>query len=302
MAISTVQTIINGVATDLVLNGESGLYEGNVVAPSETSYNNNAEHYFPVTIKAVDLAGNQTVVNDTDVLLGAKLRLRVKETIGPAIIITSPTEDELTANALPVVNFTITDAGSGVDTDTIGITIDGGNKITDGITKTPITHGYMCSRAIGEALGNGRHTIYVDAGDFDGNAATQRAVNFTVDTVPPELSVTSPVNNYVTNNATVTVSGVAHDVTAGLATVTVRINGGSLHEVAVADGAFSQEFTISDGANTIVVTATDVVGLQTSITRIATLDTEAPVISDVHIAPNPVSTGEILNVKVTATD
>lgn len=300
--VSTVQVIINGATTDLTLNAESGLFEGNVTAPAETSYNNNAEHYFPVTIKAVDAAGNQTVVNDTDVMLGSKLKLRVMETVLPVIIITSPTESELTANPTPTVNWTVTDSGSGVDPDTIGITIDDGNKIVDGITKMEITNGYICSYSISEPLGNGAHTIYIDATDYDGNAATQRTVNFTVDTVPPELSVTAPVNNYVTNNATITVSGAASDVTAGLASVTVRINGGSAQMVEVVNGVFSQEFSLANGANTIVVTATDTVGLQTQITRIATLDTDAPVISDVVLTLNPVSTGEILNVQVTVMD
>lgn len=303
MAISTVQAIINGVTTNLSLNEESGLYEANLTAPAETSYNNNTEHYFPVTIKAVDSAGNQTVVDDTDLTLGQKLKLQVRETIPPVIIITSPTEGELTSNSLPIVNFTVTDSGSGVNPDTIGVTIDDGNKITGGIVKETITNGYMCSYSISEALSDGTHTIYVDAEDFDGNSAVQRAVNFTVDTIPPELSVISPVNNLATNNPSITISGVAKDVTSGLESVTIRINGGTAQSVEVnTDGTFVYETSLTDGANTIVVTATDVGGIQSSVARVVVLDMDAPVISDVELMPNPVSTGEIINVKVTVTD
>lgn len=303
MAISTVQAIINGVTTNLTLNAETGLYESNVTAPAETSYNNNAGHYYPVTVKAVDSAGNQAVVNDTDSTLGSKLRLRVLETTLPVITITSPTEDEITSNATPVINFTVTDSGSGVNPDTIGITIDDGNKITSGIAKETITNGYMCSYSISESLSDGTHTIKVDAADFDGNSATQRTVNFTVDITPPDLSVTSPVNNYTTNNPAVTVSGTASDVTSGIASVTVKINGNAPVAVDVnADGSFAYGISLTEGANTIVVTATDVGGISSSVTRVATLDLDAPVISDVQIMPNPVSTGDILNVKVTVTD
>lgn len=303
MAVSTVQAIINGVITNLPLNEETGLYEADLTAPSETSYNNNPEHYFPVTIKAVDSAGNQTVIDDMDVTLGEKLRLRVMEVTPPVIIITSPTEGEFTSNTLPVVNFTVTDSGSGVNPDTISVTIDDGNKITEGIAKTSITGGYACSYAISESLSDGMHTIYADAGDYDGNSAVQRTVNFTVDTVPPELSVTSPVNNYASNNPAITISGSARDVTSGLSSVTVRINGGAQIELEVnADGSFLYETNLAEGANTIVVTATDIGGIQSQVTRIAVLDLDAPVISDVEITPNPVSTGEILNVKVTVTD
>lgn len=302
MEIKTVQVTIKGVTTTLALNSSTGLYEGNVTAPAETSYKNNSGHYFPVTVKATDSAGNSTVVNDTDATLGSKLKLRVKETVLPVITITNPTEGQLTTNAKPTVNWTVTDSGSGVNPDTISIKIDSGSAITSGITKTAITNGYQCSYAISSTLANGAHTVYINASDYDGNKATQRTVNFTVDTVPPELSVTSPVNNYVTNNPTVTVSGTARDVTSGLQSVSVRINGGSTQNVTVTNGAFSQNFTLTEGANTIVVTATDTGGLQTSVTRIVTLDTKAPVISDVNLQPNPVSTGEILNVKVTVTD
>lgn len=303
MAISTAQVTINGVTTNLTLNSETGLYEANLTAPSETSYKNNAGHYFPITIKAVDSAGNQTVVNDTDLKLGNKLKLRVLETTLPVIIITSPTEDEITGNATPVINFTVTDSGSGVNPDTIGITIDSGNKITSGITKGNITNGYMCSYAISENLSDGVHTIKVDATDFDGNNAVQRSVNFTVDITPPELSVISPINNYTTNNLKITISGTANDITSGLSSVTVKINGNAPVAVEVnADGLFAYNTSLTEGANTIVVTATDMGGISSSITRIAVLDLDAPIISDVEIIPNPVSTGEIFNIKVTATD
>lgn len=303
MAISTVQAIINGVSANLSLNSETGMYEADVTAPSETSYNNNAEHYFPVTIKAVDSAGNQTVVNDLDATLGNKLKLRVKETTIPVIVITSPTEDEITSNATPVVNFTVTDSGSGVNPDAIGITIDDGNKITVGIAKETITNGYICSYSISEALEDGTHTVRVDATDFDENDAVQRTVNFTVDTIPPELSVITPVNNFATNNPAITISGIARDLTSGLASVKMQINGNAPIELDVnIDGAFSYETSLVEGANTIVVTATDAGGISSSVTRVAVLDLNAPAISDVEIAPNPVSTGDIFNIKVTATD
>lgn len=303
MAISTVQVIINGVTHNLTLNSATGNYEKTISAPAETSYNNNSGHYFPVTVKATDSAGNYTVINDTDTTFGSKLRLRVKETVLPVIIITNPTEGEITSNPLPTVNWTVTDSGSGVNAETIGITIDNGNKITAGITKTAITNGYQCSYSIGERISDGSHTIKIDASDFDGNKATQRAVSFVVDTIPPELSVSSPSNNLVTNNNKVTVAGSTKDVTSGPCKVTVKVNSGSYLPVEVStDGSFSIYITVLEGANTIVVTSTDLGGISSSVTRIVTLDTKAPVVKDVSVSPNPVSTGEILNITVSVSD
>ena len=42
----------------------------------------------------------------------------------------------------------------------------------------------------------------------------QRTVNFVVDTVPPELSVTSPVNDLITKDRTVTLMGTSSDTTS----------------------------------------------------------------------------------------
>lgn len=175
--------------------------------------------------------------------------------------------------------------------------------MTSGITKTAITNGYSCSYAIPTALTDGNHTIKVNAKDNDGNAATQRTVTFKVDATPPTLSVSAPTNNLVTNNASCVVTGKTSDVTAGIKSVTVQLNGGTATNVTVdSSGNFRTTITISEGANTIVITATDNGGLSSSVTRIVTLDTSAPVINSVEISPNPVSTGEVFTVTVKATD
>lgn len=303
MAISSVQATIKGTTYNLTLNSSTGLYEANVTAPSTSSYNNNSGHYFPVTIKATDSSGNSTTINDTNATLGSKLKLQVKETTAPSIVISSPTESQITNNSRPTVSFTVTDADSGVNSETISVTVDSGSAVTSGITKTTITNGYQCSYAIPTALSEGNHTIKVNAKDNDGNTATERTVTFKVDVTPPVLSVTAPTNNLLTNKAECTVSGKTSDVTAGIKSVTVRINGGAEQSVSVdSSGNFSTTVTLSEGANTIVVTATDNSGLSSSVTRIVTLDTQAPVISSVEISPNPVSTGEVFTVTVKATD
>lgn len=303
MAVKSVQVIINGVTTNLALNSSTGLYEGNVTAPSKSSYNVNSDHYYPVAVKATDDAGNIVTVNDNNSTLGNKLKLKVKEKTAPIIVITNPTEGEFTNNPTPTVNWTVTDADSGVNADSIGITIDDGSKIKSGISKTAITNGYQCSYTISTTLADGSHTIKINANDNDGNAATQRTVNFTVDTVPPQLSVASPINDLITNDSELVVSGTAKDTTSNPTSVTVRINGGTAQSVEVnSDGSFSLTVALGEGANTIVVTAIDAGGMTSSVTRIVTLDTDAPTITDVSINPNPVSTGEILSVTVEVTD
>lgn len=303
MAISTVKAIINGTTHDLKLNSSTGMYEASVSAPTETSYNNNSGHYYPVTIKATDSAGNVTQVTDSDATFGSTLKLRVKETVAPVITITNPTESEVTSNTTPIVKFTVTDSGSGVVSESISVNVDDTGEITNGVTKTAITNGYSCSYAIPTALSDGNHTIVVNAGDNDGNSATERTVTFYVDATPPELSVSSPVNNFVTNQSEITVAGTTQDVTSGIEKVTIKVNAGTEQEIDVnSDGSFSSSITLTEGANTIVIKSYDTGGLSSSVTRIVTLDTKAPVIEEISITPNPVSTGELLSVNVKATD
>ena len=304
MAVKLVQAIINGQTTTLNYNSGTGKYEATITAPSTSSYNENDGHYYPVTIKATDDADNVTTKNDTDATLGSSLKLRVKEKVAPVITITYPTASALITNSKPVIKWKVTDDDSGVDPDTIGITIDSAGKVTgSAITKSPVSGGYECSYTPTEALGDGQHTIKVDASDNDGNAATQKTVTFKVDTIPPTLSVTAPADNSVTNNSSCTVSGTTNDATSSPVTVTVKLNNGAAEEVAVAEnGSFTKQLTLAAGANTITVVATDAAGKSTTVTRTVALDTGAPVIHSVSITPNPVDAGQTYVISVEVTD
>ena len=304
MAVKLVQAIINGQTTTLNYNSGTGKYEATITAPSTSSYNENDGHYYPVTIKATDDADNVTTKNDTDATLGSSLKLRVKEKVAPVITITYPTASALITNSKPVIKWKVTDHDSGVDPDTIGITIDSAGKVTgSAITKSPVSGGYECSYTPTEALGDGQHTIKVDASDNDGNAATQKTVTFKVDTIPPTLSVTAPADDSVTNNSSCTVSGTTNDTTSSPVTVTVKLNNGAAEEVEVAENAsFSKQLTLAVGANTTTVVATDAAGKSTTVTRTVTLDTGAPVIHSVSITPNPVDAGQTYVISVEVTD
>lgn len=89
MAINSVQVIIGEQTHTLTLNLSTGCYEKTITAPSMSSYNVNNDHYYPVTVKATDTAGNTTIVNDSDSVLGSDLKLQVKEITKPAITIFS---------------------------------------------------------------------------------------------------------------------------------------------------------------------------------------------------------------------
>lgn len=302
MAVKTVQAIINGQTYNLTLNSSTGKYEATINAPSVTSYNVNSGHYYPVTIKAMDDAGNTATANDSSADLGSALRLYVKETVKPTIAVTYPTTgSQLAANTM-TVTWQVRDTGSGINPNTIGLTIDNGSKITGNITKTAVTGGYNCSYAITTALADGSHTIKFDVSDYDGNFATQVSTTFNVDTLPPSLALSSPADNLITNQNTVIVSGTTNDA-SGIAALTVKLNTGTPQEVSVnTNGTFTKTLTLQMGVNTINVTATDGVGRTSTIARTVKYDNSAPVISNPAITPNPVSTGELFTISVTVMD
>ena len=304
MAVKTVQAIINGVTTTLTLNSSTGKYEATITAPSNSRYTINDGHYYPVTVKATDVAGNTTTKTDSDTTLGVSLKLKVKEKVAPAITITSPTAGSYITNNKPTIKWKVTDADSGVNPATIGITIDSGSKVTgDSITKTAVTGGYECTYTPTTALADGSHTIKIDASDFDGNAATQKTVTFKIDTVPPTLSITAPADKLVTNKTAVTVTGTTNDATSSPVTVTVKLNSGTAETVTVgSDGTFSKALTLVTGTNTITVVAKDSAGKTTTVTRTVTVDTTAPVIKSVTINPNPVDCGKTYVISVEVTD
>lgn len=301
MAVKAVQVVINGQTHTLTYNATTKKYEATITAPSTSSYNQNG-HYYNVKVKATDEAGNSVTKDATDATLGSSLQLKVKEKVAPVISITAPSSSAKLTNNKPVINWTVTDADSGVNPSTIKLIIDS-QTITTGITKTQSGKNYTCSYTPTTALSDGTHTIKVSASDYDGNVATQKSVTFTVDTVPPELSVSAPVDNLVTNQSSLVVKGTTNDVTSSPVTLTIKLNGGTEQTVEVgSDGSFTKTLTLVTGENTIVITAKDGAGKTSTVTKKVVLDQNAPVIQSVTISPNPVNAGATYTISVEVTD
>lgn len=297
MSVQTVKATINGQEYTLTYNSSSGKYEATVTAPSKSSFNNTGG-YYPVTVSATDDAGNTTTVGANDTTLGSSLRLIVKERVIPVSVITYPTSGAYIISNRPTIKWTVTDDDSGVNGDTISIAIDNGTAITSGIAKTAIDGGYECSYTPETALSDGSHTIAVNAQDNDGNSAVQKSISFSVDTVAPVLTINSPVDGSMTNNATCVVSGTTNDATSSPVVVTINGSAVTINE----NGSFTKSVVLSEGENTITIVATDSAGKSTTITRKVTLDTGAPSFVSVTINPNPVDAGNTYIISVSVVD
>lgn len=307
MAVQSVNVSIDGQNYNLTYNGTSGKWEATITAPSITSYNKNAGHYYPVQVQATDQAGNSTTKDDTDGTLGSSLKLYVKETVKPTISSLSPSSGAKLTNSSPTITFQLRDEtnGSGVKISSLALKIDGGAAIGNGaagMTCTAVSGGYDCTYVCQSALAEGNHTITIDAQDNDGNTAVQGSTTFTVDTVPPVLNITNPANGLITNNASLTVSGNTNDVTSSPVVVTIKLNGVDQGAVTVTSGNFSKAITLAQGANTIIIRSTDGAGKYSEITRTVTLDTTPPNITAVTLTPQTTNTGTTFTIQVTVSD
>lgn len=92
------------------------------------------------------------------------------------------------------------------------------------------------------------------ATDIAGNASTV-STTFNLDKTPPALSVTSPTNGATLTSSALTVTGSVSDALSGVAAVTCNGSAGSLQS-----GSFACSLTLTPGANTITVQATDLAG------------------------------------------
>lgn len=296
MAIKQVRAQVNGQWYTLTLQ-ENGRYEASITAPGATSFNQPGG-YYNVTVEATNTAGTEGTA-DAGTLDG--LKLYVKETVPPVITILSPSSGAYVTNNKQPVVFTITDeaGGSGVKLDSVVVKLDGSPVSAGEVTHSAISNGYSFTYTPASPLGDGSRTVTVDATDNDGNAAAQKSTTFKVDTIPPTLNVTSPTEGMITSTAALTVSGTTNDATSSPVKVTISLNGADQGAVTVGgDGAFSKSVTLREGANTIVVTATDAAGKSSSVTRNVTLDTSVPQIVSATITPNPVDAGQTMLISV----
>ncbi len=306
MAIQQVRALVNGTWHVLTYNSGTGKYEKTITAPNTTSYNVNAEHYYPVTVEATNTAGTIKTVNDTDTTLGSSLKLSVKEKVKPTINITSPGASAFVTNNKQPIVFQIRDeaGGSGINLSALSLQIDSQTAVgsgSAGMVCNAVSGGYDCTYTPPTALTDGVHTVKINVSDYDANTAVQVTRSYTIDTVPPVLNVSNPSNNFITNNANCIVQGTTNDVTSSAVTVTIKLNNVDQGAVTVSGGAFSKALTLAEGANTIVITATDAAGKVTTVTITGTLDTSVPNITSVSIAPNPADTGATMIISVAVT-
>lgn len=300
MAIAKVRVQVNGTWTNFTLS--NGKWVGTITTPSVTSYNL-ANKYYPVKVEITNDAGTVVTIDATDATFGEALRLYVQETMKPVITLVAPSKDAYVTNNKQPITFKVVDeeGGSGVNLSSVKLKVDSTTytATSTGMVSTGITNGYQFVFTPQSALKDGSHTITIEASDNDGNAATAVSSTYTIDTVPPTLTISYPQTGLITNKASLTVTGKTNDATSSPITLTMILNGTSLGTVAVgSDGSFSKALTLKEGNNSIVVTAKDGASQTTSITLNVKLDTTVPKLNKIVLSPNPAKTSESVTITI----
>lgn len=308
MSIATIKAVIDGQTYPLTLS-EDGYYVLAGTAPAESSANELGS-YYGVQIIATDEAGNETTINQEDGTWGEQLRLVAYESVKPTATITYPSSDSRINTCTPTITAQLRDNDSGVDPATLDLRINGGSKITQGapgLTLTPVEGGYDLSYAVPTALDEGQTTISVGVSDMDGNAADPASITCTIAVTAPTISLSSPAEGLVTNQAAVQITGITSDDQLTSVTLTVTVNGHDQGPVTVdgQTGAFSLTANPShmqEGANVIKVKVVDATGLEAEITRNVVLDTIPPRIVEVIGVTDRVHVGVPFEIRVKVED
>ena len=166
-----------------------------------------------------------------------------------------------------------------------------------------VSGGYDVTYTPPSALTDGFHTVEINVSDNDGNAAIEKMFGFTVDTVPPVLSISNPsVATTHTNNSELILTGTTSDATSSSVKLTVNFNGNTEIVLVQSNGSFTKTLTLVNGTNTLIIKAEDLAGKYSEITRTVILDTAPPVVSDIVITPNPVNINQSYKISVSVTD
>jgi hypothetical protein len=181
-----------------------------------------------------------------------------------APVITEPAQAAITVNTTP---YKIKGTCDPADTNQILV-----NMSTTGVTYTSGQPAWEASVSLKEGV----NVIDVTARDTALNESAPDTITITLDTMPPKIPViTDPNsgNNYITGTKNITLKG-----TVSTDTQLVFVNGSTL-EVSYTAGAttFSRNMVLSEGINTIYVTARDAAKNESlPATIVITLDSQPP--------------------------
>ncbi len=213
------------------------------------------------------------------------LQVPSADTTPPALAITSPSQP-VTDDPSPPITVAYSDSGTGVDTSTLSIALDG-------TALTGCTVGPSAASCTSPTLPLGSHSLVASVRDRAGNLATA-SFSFQLVAPTPTITITSPAAGSYSKIASIQVVGTVNSVVTA-----VTVDG---QPAALVQGGFTATVTLAQGANGLVAVATDAAGNQASAAALVTLDTTPPAVTLTTPRPGAITNRPQVQVAGTATD
>jgi len=264
---SSVTITVDGVD---VTNNEDTEVTGTAVTYAPTD--NLTDGDIVVVVSVSDLAGNTDEATWTFTV----------DTVVLTISDFTPADGEYVNDNTPVISAVLSDATSGIDAESIVMTVDGVD-ISENATFTAATG--VLTYTPTDNLTDGEITATINVSDLAGNAAEEASWTFTIDT--DELTVTIDEVTSPTNVATQAISGTFTET--NLDTIVVTVNGVEVDVTTDEEEGTWQttdNVTLTEGDNAIVATITDLAGNEESAEATIVLDTLAPEVTNAAADPS----------------
>jgi hypothetical protein len=195
-----------------------------------------------ITTIATDSAGNTT----TDV------RTIKFDQVPPKLTVTTPADNSATSQLLSTISGSVDENCTVVVTSTL----DGAKNAT--------MNGNSFTSSV--KLQQGLNTVDITAADLAGNSTSAKRT-IIYDPLKPSLTVTSPATDVTVHDGSVIISGTADGTISAIDDLVITADGKEYHPP-LSGGSFSQQISLGDEKlYPITVTATDLAGNSTSVTR-----------------------------------
>jgi RHS repeat-associated protein len=207
---------------------------------------------------------NSVVLQEVSVSKNIRDLAAYADLIPPNVSFSSPANDSLINSNIPTFELDFSDAGIGVDTDTLNLLLDGDPlAVACTYTETAAT----CDPVA--LLPDGLSIVEAKIADLAGNVSAPAEVQFTVDTEAPQIIVSNPAKGSATNQAQLTITGTLSEP------ATLTIDGDPV--MVDLDNAFSAgPFTLIEGGNDFDFQAIDEAGNSAGLVLSVILDTVPP--------------------------
>lgn len=225
-----------------------------------------ADGEYRVEIAAVDAANNMSLAGPRQFFIDAT---------APTLTVTGPVDRSISNNDVPLVNGSV-ELGVAL---LLEVFDDTGALVYDATPQINASGGWS---QLVDPLDNGAHVIKVSATDAAGNV-TIVTRNYTVDTVSPSLTITTPASQSSTKETRPTITG---STERGLMVQVSILDDANMvvftqSVAADAQGDFTatSAVTLSEGDYTVRASATDLANNSGATSSTFTVDTTAPAVS-----------------------